>query len=377
MTIGTPFLVLALPRSRTAWLSRFLSYGPWTCWHEQARYVRDVSDVRSWLSQSFTGAAETTGARWWRLINAIRPDARIVIIRRPIKEVIDSVLRIDLGGGKAFDRGRLTVALQRVDRALDEIERRLAPLSVEFHALENEDICQRVFEHCLEMPHDHEWWQSLAPINVQCDFRALMRYVGAFSPQMSAAGRRCLHETRRLVRPESCRVTVLAEQEDGITIRQEPWPIFWKDGVDLFREHCKAVGEQEDEYLRKNMYIAGVLDYTNRWHVVTARCNGRMLGYLVSIIAPSIESERVTTATQTTFFVSKDAKSSRLGLRLQRASIAALRARGINEIYMRAGVRGNGPYLDALYRRVGAKEFGALYKLPLEGAIETLREART
>ena len=373
MSGGTPFLILALPRSRTAWLSRFLSYRPWTCWHEQARYVRDVTDVRSWLSQPFTGSAETTGARWWRLINALRPDAKIVVIRRPVDEVVESVMRIDLGEGRTFSRPLLTTTLQRLDRALDDVEHRLSPLSVEFKSLESEETCKQVFEHCLETPHDHDWWKSLATVNVQCDFPALMRYTAAFRPQLMVAGRRCLYETRRLVRPESCRISVLSEQDDGITIRQEPWPIFWKDGVDLFREHCKAVDEPEDQYLRKNLGMFSALDKTNRWHVVTARCNGRMLGYLVSIIAPSIESERVTTATQTLFFVSEDAKSKALGLRLQRASIAALHGRGVNEIYMRAGVRGAGPNLGTLYRRVGAREFGSLYKLSLNGAIETVR----
>jgi hypothetical protein len=40
-----PFMIFALPRSRTAWLSEFLSYQGWTCWHEIAIQMRDFSEV--------------------------------------------------------------------------------------------------------------------------------------------------------------------------------------------------------------------------------------------------------------------------------------------------------------------------------------------
>src|SRR5580700_2793042 len=114
----SPFLVLALPRSRTTWLSRFLTYGPWSCSHEQARYIRSLEDARAWLGQPFTGSAETSVARWWRLIQRVRPDVRVVVVRRPIPEVIASLERLGPRIGVNFDRQRLAVELGRQDRAL-------------------------------------------------------------------------------------------------------------------------------------------------------------------------------------------------------------------------------------------------------------------
>jgi hypothetical protein len=52
-------------------------------------------------------------------------------------------------------------------------------------------------------------------------------------------------------------------------------------------------------------------------------------------------------------------------MKLQRASLAALRERGVDEVVMRAGHRGSGPRLGTIYRRLGAEEFGNLYRLEL------------
>ena len=81
---GTPFIIYALPRSGTFWLSRYLTWGGYACAHEQARHVRAPADVRSWLAQDHTGTAETAAAPWWRLVQHYRPDVRTLVVRRPV-----------------------------------------------------------------------------------------------------------------------------------------------------------------------------------------------------------------------------------------------------------------------------------------------------
>lgn len=366
-----PFLILALPRSRTAWLSRYLSYGGWCCGHEEARHLRSPADIRAWASQDRTGSAETSVARWWRLIHAVAPNVRIVVIRRALDEVVDSLMALDLGGTGTFDRERLSRAMTKLDMALDRIERRLPVRSYAYRSLDDEAVCAEIFEYTLGMPHDHTWWATLAPIRITCDMPHLLRYSRAFAPQMALAGRACLWEMRKL-RPGFLKPRVLAEAEDGIVIQEERWSVFWRDGADLFRAHCKAVGEPEDQYLRKNLRMFNQFDEANVWQVTTARCNGRMLGYLAAILAPSIEHPNLLTATQTLLYVSDDATAKGLTMRMQRASIEALRRRGVKEVYMRAGVRGDGPKLGIVYKRLGAQSFGELYKLSLDDDIRDL-----
>lgn len=364
---GAPFLVLALPRSRTAWLARFLTYGDFHCAHEQARHVRTLEDVASWLSQDWTGAAETSVARWWRLARRIRPDLRIVTVRRPVEQVVESLMRLDLRGIFAFDRERLTREMERLDRALNRVEDAAGDvLSVGFDDLQDEAACRRVFEHCLPYPYDPLWWEELAPANIQTDMRALMRYAVAHQRQMAAAGTALRRQIRSLLGAR--RSLPAAPDADGVVIDEEPLATFRRDAEALMAEHCIAVGDPPDQFLRKNWPMMERLEAAGAWHTVTARLNGRMLGYLVSVIGPSLETPGVLTATQAPFFVANDAAGLNLGMRLQRAAVERLRQRGVTEIYLRAGVRGAGPRLGVLYRRLGAEDFGQMYKLQLQAA---------
>jgi GNAT superfamily N-acetyltransferase len=353
----TPFVVFALPRSRTYWLSRFLSYGQYQCAHEQARYVRGLDDIRSWLAQDYAGTCETAAAPWWRYVQKYRPDAKIVVVRRPVDEVVDSLMHIP---GVRFDQEKLVTLMRRYDRALDIISKRA--LTVAFSDLAQEATCQQVFEYCLPYKHSRQHWLSLANVNLQCEFLAMMRYVEAHRHQVSRAA---MLATRglRFERPQS---TLL--DKDGIVIREETFDVFYRDGKDLFAEHLVAVGEAPDNFPRKNIALMRRLDEAGFLSVVTARVNGRMMGYLMTILAPSLESETTTTATQTTFFATRDAKNMNLGLKLQHAAIEAARRRGADEVLMRAGVRGAGPKMGALYRRLGAEDHGQIFRLSLEAA---------
>jgi hypothetical protein len=195
-----PFVVFALPRSRTYWLSKFLTYGGWECAHEQMRYLRGMEDVRSWLSQDYTGTAETLAGRWWRVLQHLRPDIRVVVIRRSVEEVVESLMR-----GYGFDAVRLTQQMRKLDRALDRIEDGVpGTLSVNCRDLTDENACARIFEHRLPFEHDHRWWAAMAPIDAQANMPALMRSIAAHRRQLDRAARACrrrmyslLHENRQ------------------------------------------------------------------------------------------------------------------------------------------------------------------------------------
>ena len=177
----TPFVVLALPRSRTAWLARYLTYGDWQCGHEQLRYCRSFDDVRSWLAQPNTGTAETAAAPFWRLIP---PETRIVTVRRPPAEVLASLAAL----GLTFDPADMATLLRRADAKLDQIEARWpGVLSVRYADLATEAGCAAVFEHCLQLPHDPAWWAACAAVNVQINVPHLLRYFAAYAQQTAAA----------------------------------------------------------------------------------------------------------------------------------------------------------------------------------------------
>ena len=85
-----PFIVYALPRSRTKWLSRFLTYGGWTCWHDVAVGMRSMADVDRFFARPNTGTAETGAAPGWMLLAQRFPDMRVVVVRRPVRSTSPS-----------------------------------------------------------------------------------------------------------------------------------------------------------------------------------------------------------------------------------------------------------------------------------------------
>lgn len=358
-----PFVVFALPRSRTFWVSHFLTYGGWTCSHDEARHVRGVDDVAAWLSQDMVGTVETGAAPFWRLLLQIRPDVRIAVIRRPVSEVTESLLAT----GVQFDRAALAKRLATLDRKLDHIERNASNvLSVSHDDLREETNCAALFEHCTGLSHDHDWWARLAPMNLQVNLAAQFRYLAAYAPRLRAAEAACARRIRHGLYSGKPRLGTLDER--GITIQEERADTVYRDAHDLFREHCLAVGEPEDEWTRKNIPLIFQLENGGYWQFMTARSNGRMLAYLMTLVVPSLEATNRTSATQTLFFSSRDALGMNLGEALQRASIDRLKARGVYEVIMREGVRGSGPKLGVLARRLGFESYGTLHRLRLGSA---------
>lgn len=313
-----------------------------------------MDDLRAWLAIPSTGTAETAAAPFWRTLMNLRPDARVVVVRRPVDQVVESLTRL----GHWADRGRLEADIRRLDAKLNQIVKRVpGVLVVSYESLASEEGCKRVFEFCLPFKHDPDWWRYWAKINVQIDMRHLVQYYNANKPQISKLAEqvRCLTladlDQRRLREP------------DDLVFSTESFEAMYRDIDKLASQHCVAVGERPGNYADKNIDLLNRLDRLGSLQTVTARCNGRLFGYLVTVIGPSLEDPGVTTAEHTTFFASPEFAG--LGRQLQKFAKQALVERGVHELLLRAGTRGDGPRLAALYRRMGAEDHGQLFKLNL------------
>lgn len=358
LSLSRKFFVLGLPRSRTAWLARFLSYGEFHCGHEDLRHLRSLDDVRAWMSQPFVGSSETAAAPWWRLIARYAPHARIVVVRRAPADVVESLLRIP---GLIFDRPHLEALVRRLDRKLDQIEGRMANvLSVSFDDLNNEETCARVFEHCLPYGHDSAHWARFAPLNIQADMRALMQYFAAFRLQLDKFASVAKHQA---LAEMAAREPVVPT---GFTFQAETFDAWEQDGPALFEAHCALVGESPGEWKGKNLPLMRSIYDRGAMQIMTARSNGRMFGYLMTLLTPSLSSMEIQSAVHTTFFASPEFPG--LGLKLQRAALASLKARGVEEVFMQAGLRGSGARVGAMYRRLGAEPDGQMFRLNLAEA---------
>jgi GNAT superfamily N-acetyltransferase len=299
---------------------------------------------------------ETAAAPFWRLLLNYRPDVRIAVIRRPVDEAVASMLRLGLD----FNEQRLTLVMRNLDRKLQQIAcRHPDALALTYAELQTEETCARLFEHCLPYRHDPAWWRDVSALNLQVDMAALLRYYEAHGRQLEKLTRTVKHRIVSMIVPS-------AAEFDGVTFQVEPFRDFYRDAHALFAEHLVQTEQAPDEFMRKNLALLDRLDEIGVLQCLTARSNGRMFGYLQSIIAPSLDSPGETQAEHTIFFASPAIRG--LGMRLQRAALETLRRRGVNHVIMRAGHRGSGPRLGTFYRRLGAEEFGQLYRLNLEEA---------
>jgi hypothetical protein len=263
--------------------------------------------------------------------------------------------------GTQFDRAGLDALLLKLDRSLDQIEARLPNvLSVSFDSLNEEDTCAAVFEHCLQQPHDLDHYARMAPVNIQINVPAMMRHYEAYAPAMEKLASVAKHQTITALAPK------VNEPPEGVTFQTEDFDSWVRDADSLFDEHLIQVGETPGNWQNKNLPLMRALDGVGAMQIMTARCNGRMFGYLMTLISPSLTSPDILSATNTTFFASPEFPG--LGLKLQREAIKELKNKGVDEVFFEAGKRGSGPRISMLYKRLGAQDHGSAYRLQLKEA---------
>jgi hypothetical protein len=341
------FIVYALPRSRSFWLSKFLSYGDWYCGHDEARHARSLQDIKSWFSQPQTGTVETSAGQFWRIVPK---GVKTVVLRRPIPEVVASLAKL------GFDPNVQAPAIALLDRKLEQIAARVpGAISVTFEELGTLEGCKKVFEYCLPYEFDPRWWEFLKDANLQANIPALGRYIQAFRPQVEWL--RTAAKNAIIAELESHR----RHDMEGITFQQESWNDFFKDAQHLLEVHSTEAGSGTN-FRTKNLPLYKIMCQTGMAQITTARCNGRLFGYVINGTGPSMDHPDELIAMHFTTYVSKEFPG--LGRKLVRAANEVLKDRGVSEVLYRVGATQK--KLDAFYKRIGAEYRGEEYALRLE-----------
>ena len=212
----TPFIVYALPRSRTAWLAQFLSYANWICHHEIAIQMREVIEIPALFNfasnQGHVGTVETAAAQGWFLIEHLVPGIRSIVIRRPVDQVIRSMMAVDLRGVATYDEGILRRTMLYGERMLAQISARPGVLTVDYDDLETEDGCARVFEHALPYQFDKSWWNDLRRTHIEVDVAQIISYYHQNRLAVDRFKSACRSEVWRLARAGVLRKALLREE---------------------------------------------------------------------------------------------------------------------------------------------------------------------
>jgi hypothetical protein len=252
--------------------------------------------------------------------------------------------------------------IARLDRKREQATRRLEHvLTLDFADLACTESCIAAMAHCTGQELTPAWFERWQPINVQVDMTALYRYAVAHTP---ALAKLAAVASQTILAAFASRPVV----SEAVTFQAEPLATVRREGEALIAAHVTHVGESPNDGQAKNWPLWFLFEQMNALEVMTARCNGRLLGYLMTVIGPSLEAEGQFTGATTAFYVTPDAPG--VGIKLQRAAMASLRARGVHHAFLQAGIRGDGARLGAVYRRMGAIPAGEVFRLPLAPELE-------
>lgn len=184
-----PYFILGTPRSRTAWLAEFLSRPGRQCVHEPSRFFCEAADVFRYALQPAAAASDSLLTFRWRLLLEAAPDARIVVVRRPVEDVVESFAR------KGWAPPGLVASVRRLWSEVEGMCEVAQVLSVPFAALGRQDVCSTVYEYCHETPTPAGHWERLSGQNIQADIAEVARQMAGRSEQVG----RVFPELRRAV----------------------------------------------------------------------------------------------------------------------------------------------------------------------------------
>jgi hypothetical protein len=142
-----PFAVLGTPRSRTAWMARFLTYGGTYCYHEPSASFTGVESLRRFFKPG-VGAVDSAMTLRWRDVAKV---ARIVVVERDIEEVAQSALNVGLPASSI-------PVLAHISKAIDEIRLAKVATIIPYDML-TDAVLRKLFEVLLGEPCP-EWWLS-------------------------------------------------------------------------------------------------------------------------------------------------------------------------------------------------------------------------
>ena len=331
-----PFFVFSLPRSRSKWMSVFLSYGEWVCCHDPMLDLKSIDALVDLTRHGSVGVCDTAMAFAAPAIRKVLPGAKFVVIRRDIEEVRSSLDACGLG---PYPDGMLEALAAEVDA----VSSMPGTLTIGYADLD-ENGCRQVFEHCLGEPFDRDWWVTFANKNIQIDVAARVKKCEAALPVIHSFA----NDARDVM--------------EMVSIQEESWYDFAIDGFPVIYDHYHEVGSYEHEVFDPNVPLLEACQDSGILQIVTARAGRKLVGYLFFTLAPSFKSRNEMNATQGAFYV-KPGWRGWTGLAMHKESIRLLKEKGVKRLALRSGAKGVGERQDVLFRRLGAVEDGHLFNL--------------
>lgn len=350
--VKSPFIIFGLPRSRTTWLSHWLSYGG-QVGHDLGIDCNSVQDfLDCFWQRGMIGTVETGAMEAGALLRYALPAARFVAVRRPLDEVEASLARFGVVG--------MRPELERRERCLTDLVDNLGAVQVHYTNLVQEGCCAALFEYCLGVPFDAAWWGKYRNSNIQVDLATEMARSAARSASIEAVKA----ETRALTDAISSN-----NPPQFARVGLERWDTFWPEAKRLGEDHYEEVGsaKRPGPAYGLDADLMAQMDATGLLRIMTARVNERLAGYCLWSITRDAERGGVPIADQGPWYVAPFAnRALKLGMRMVNASIEMFRSMGILDLELHHNIEGRGARAGAWFQRLGAVEYQRRYSLHLE-----------
>jgi hypothetical protein len=128
--------------------------------HDVAPLCKSVEGfVKAYKEEGMWGSVEIGGMIGWHLIRQELPDLKTVVVRRPLQDVYGSIANLGL-------QGNLT-NLAELNATLDLIASQPDVYSINASDLDAPAMGKWLFEFCLELEFDFDWWYELVQLNIQ------------------------------------------------------------------------------------------------------------------------------------------------------------------------------------------------------------------
>jgi hypothetical protein len=162
------FIVYCLPRSRSAWLAYYLNY-PFAVplqpvGHDVAPLCKSVEAfVKAYKDKELFGSVELSGMIGWQVIRQELPDLKVVVMRRPLQEVYNSITML------GYDAHLTNLA--ELNETLNMISEQPGVFSINSSDLDAPVTGKWLFEYLLEQEFDFDWWNSMIQTNIQVNMK--------------------------------------------------------------------------------------------------------------------------------------------------------------------------------------------------------------
>lgn len=119
-----------------------------------------------------------------------------------------------------------------------------------------------------------------------------------------------------------------------LTYQLEDWATYRRDCQELWQEHYDEIAVQKERMpMRPDEATYRALEAAGRLQIVTARKDGVMVGYILSIIRPHLHYADVLSGYEDAYFLSKPHRQGLAGVKLIREAVRQMQRVGVQKCF--------------------------------------------